>query len=62
LRDGLVAGLVLCGVGGERLLNAHLAGPLAFDITTRFSTGLFCTATGLAVLLASLWARRRETR
>ncbi len=53
--DWVVVGLVLCGIGFERLLNAHLVGPFAADIVTRLGTGLLCTGTGLALIITWLW-------
>ena len=54
-RDWVVVGLVLCGIGLERVLNAHLVGPFGADILTRWATGLLCTGTGLAFVVAWLW-------
>lgn len=56
-REWLVLGLVLCGIGLERLLNAQLVGPLATDFVMRFSIGLICTVTGLAMIVAWPWER-----
>jgi hypothetical protein len=57
LRGWLLLGLIFCGIGLERLLNAQLVGPLGSDFSMRFSIGLICTVTGLAVIIAWLWER-----
>ncbi len=54
-KDWVVVGLVLCGIGLERLLNAQLVGPFAADFLTRLATGLLCTGTGLALIITWLW-------
>lgn len=53
--DWVVIGLVLCGIGFERLLNAHLVGPFAWDFPTRLATGLLCAGTGLTLIITWLW-------
>ena len=55
LRGWRLLGLIFCGIGLERLLNAQLVGPLGSDFSMRFSIGLICTVTGLAVIIAWLW-------
>jgi hypothetical protein len=58
LRDLMVFGIILCVIGLERLLNAHLVGSLGSDFAVRLSTGLACTVTGVAVIVA--WLRERS--
>lgn len=57
VRDWLIAGLVLCGIGLERLLNAHLVGRAAVDFAPRVAIGGLCAGIGLVLILG--WARDR---
>lgn len=54
-KDRLVTGLALCGIGLERLLSAHIVGPLAADLWIRLGTGLSCTGIGLGLIVTWLW-------
>ncbi len=60
LKELLVAGLGLLGIGLERLLNAYLIGSQATDFSMRFFIGaLFSTAGGLLLVLAVYMRTRR---
>ncbi len=54
LRGWLLAGMILCAIGVERLINAQLVGPLASDFVVRLTIGVLCTVSGLAAIVAWL--------
>lgn len=60
LKELLVAGLGLLGIGLERLLNAYLIGTHAADLSTRFLIGVLCSTAGSLLLVLVVYMRTRR--
>ena len=60
LKELLVAGLGLLGIGLERLLNAYLIGSQAGDLSTRFLIGVLCSAAGGLLLVLAVYMHTRR--